>query len=146
MWLFDANYSLPDPYVTQFYKDVKANSVPIKALTLHYTNGQFSLDPYSVKLVTDSVREKVLIPAGLPDLPIWITEYEFNPGPIQPTTPQALADYNGPQLWSSYIVGCSMYAQDASSVQQMFTWTGFGYVRISWFSSPFRANRMDLFW
>lgn len=84
-WLVNTNYSLTDPYVTQFYKDCKDNNVPIKAATFHFTNSQFSFDPYDLVRVVDAFRANVLAPAGLPDLPIWATEYEVNPGAVRPT-------------------------------------------------------------
>ena len=122
----NTNYTVHDPFVTQFYKDCKAQNVPIKAATYHFTNAQYSLDPYSVKTVTDAFRSHILEPAGLPDLPIWITEYELNPGGVLPDTAAALADYNDPAFVASYTIGTSMYAQD-TSLDQAFTWTGFGY-------------------
>ena len=84
------------------------------------------MDPYQVKVVTDTFRQQVLAPAGFSDLPIWVTEYELNPGGVLPNTAAALADYNDPAFVASYTIGTSMYAQD-TSVEQAFTWTGFGY-------------------
>lgn len=40
---------------------------------------------YDVKRVVDKFRADVLVPAGLPDLAIWATEYEPAPFPALPT-------------------------------------------------------------
>ncbi|KAJ5784504.1 uncharacterized protein N7503_009716 [Penicillium pulvis] len=101
IWTSYKNYSLYDPFVSRFYKDCKEQNVPLKAATFHFTNSQFSFDPYDVRRVTDNFREHVLKPAGFSDLPIWMTEYELNPPGIKPT-------------------------QD-SPIDQAFTWPGFGW-------------------
>lgn len=123
---YHANYTLYDPYITRFYSDCKKNNVPIKAATLHFTNAQYSLDPYDINRVTDFLRNNILTPAGLPDLPIWATEYNLNPVGVTPNSSTALRDYNDPSFFASYTLGLSMYAQDAPVAQAM-PWTGFGF-------------------
>jgi hypothetical protein len=120
------NYSLYDPFVSQFYSDCVKYNVPIKAATYHFTNAQYSLNPYDVKTITDNFRTTILNPAGLPSLPIWVTEFNMNPSGIQPTSPSALAAYNDPSFFASFILAVAMYAQD-TSLSQAMSWTGFGY-------------------
>ncbi|KAJ5526162.1 hypothetical protein N7494_012812 [Penicillium frequentans] len=126
IWTSYKNYSLYDPFVSRFYKDCKQQNVPLKAATFHFTNSQFSFDPYDVRRVTDNFRKHVLNPAGFSDLPIWMTEYEPNPSGIKPTSKQALEAYNDPAFIASYTIGTAMYSQD-SSIDQAFTWPGFGW-------------------
>ncbi|KUJ07299.1 uncharacterized protein LY89DRAFT_742942 [Mollisia scopiformis] len=121
-----ANYSVYDPYISRFYADCAAQNVPIKAATYHFTNVQFSFDPYAVKTLTDRFREEILVPAGLPDLEVWVTEYEPNPSGALPTSASALASYNDPAWFAGFLLGTSMYAQD-TSLTQALSWTGFGY-------------------
>lgn len=40
---------------------------------------------YDIKRIADKFRAEVLEPAGLPDLPVWATEYEPAPFPALPT-------------------------------------------------------------
>lgn len=121
------NYSIPDPYVTRFFNDCKVNNVPLKAATYHFTNAQYSMDPYAVKLVTDKFRADILIPAGFADLPVWVTEFEPNPGALNPTTASALAAYHDPAFFASFTLGTTMYAQDTENLEQTMPWPGFGY-------------------
>lgn len=132
------NYSLYDPFVSRFYADCKMKSVPIKAATYHFTNAQYSLDPYDIKRITDHLRNTVLVPAGLPDLPIWVTEFEPNPSGIQPTSPSAVASYNDPTFFAAFTLGVAMYAQD-TSISQALSWTGFGYGGTGAGNAPFQA-------
>lgn len=130
------NYSLYDPFVSQFYADCRKYNVPIKAATYHFTNAQYSLDPYDIKVITDNLRSQILVPAGLPDLPIWVTEFNLNPSGIQPTSPSAIKSYNDPAFFASFTVGVAMYAQDTSLAQAM-SWTGFGYGGTGAGNAPF---------
>ncbi|KAK5119239.1 hypothetical protein LTR85_007853 [Meristemomyces frigidus] len=127
VWPVPTNYSVPDPYVTRFWSDCKANNVPLKAATYHFTNAQYSMDPYAVELVTDKFRSDILIPAGFADLPVWVTEFEPNPGAINPTTAAALSAYHDPSFMASFTLGTTMYAQDTENLQQTMPWPGFGY-------------------
>ena len=83
--------------MNQFFEDCKDKDVPVKAVTYHFTNAQYSRDSYDVKRVADTFRNGILGPAGFSNLPVWITEYELNPGTVStviPTTPSAVAAYN----------------------------------------------------
>ncbi|KAL3459498.1 hypothetical protein BJX64DRAFT_291167 [Aspergillus heterothallicus] len=120
------NYTLDNPYITQFYHDCHEQNVPIKAATYHFTNAQYSMDPYDIKRLTDALRNDILIPAGWPDIPIWVTEFDQNPAGTLPTSPSALASYNDPAWFAGFTLGTSMYAQD-TSLAQALPWTGFGY-------------------
>jgi hypothetical protein len=131
------NYSLYDPFVSRFYADCKKKHVPIKAATYHFSNAQYSLDPYDVKRITDHLRNTVLVPAGLPDLPIWVTEFEANPSGIQPTSPSAIASYNDPSFFAAFTLGVAMYAQD-TYLSQAISWTGFGYGGTGAGDAPFQ--------
>lgn len=91
-----------------------------------FTNAQYSLDPYDIKVITENFRNQILILASLPDLPIWVTEFNTNPSGIQPTSPSAIASYNDPAFFASLTLGVSMYAQD-TPLSQAVSWTGFGY-------------------
>ncbi|KAL4736112.1 hypothetical protein BDV11DRAFT_173227 [Aspergillus similis] len=122
----DTNYSVYDPYVSRFYKDCRERNVPIKAASFHFTNQQFSFDPYDIVRVVDKFRVEVLVPAGLPDLPIWATEYEPAPYSALPTSASAIKSFNNPSFFASFSLGVSMYAQDTSIAQAM-PWPGFGY-------------------
>jgi hypothetical protein len=106
------NYSLYDPFVSRFYADCKKKHVPIKTATYHFSNAQYLLDPYDVRRVTDHPCNTVLVPAGLPDLPIWVTEFEASPSGIQPTLSSAIASYNDPSFFAAFTLGVVMYAQD----------------------------------
>ncbi|KAK4540359.1 hypothetical protein LTR36_009316 [Oleoguttula mirabilis] len=127
VWPVHTNYSIPDPYVTRFFNDCKVNNIPLKAATYHFTNAQYSMDPYDIKRVTDKFRSETLVPAGFATLPVWVTEFELNPGAINPTTQSALSAYHDPSLFASFTLGTSMYAQDAENLQQTMPWPGFGY-------------------
>ncbi|KAL4789336.1 hypothetical protein BDV19DRAFT_395154 [Aspergillus venezuelensis] len=130
----DTNYSVSDPYVRRFYTDCHDQNVPIKAASFHFTNTQFSFDPYDIIRVVDKFRAEVLVPASLPDLEIWATEYELAPFPILPTSRSALASFNDSAFFASYTLGVvshpilanSMFAQD-TSIDQVLPWPGFGY-------------------
>ncbi|KAL3462521.1 hypothetical protein BJX64DRAFT_288210 [Aspergillus heterothallicus] len=134
----DTNYSVSDPYVRQFYKDCHDRDVPIKAASFHFTNTQFSFDPYDIIRVTDKFRAEVLVPAGLPDLAIWATEYEIAPFPILPTSASALESFNDPALFASFTLGVSMFAQD-TSIDQVLPWPGFGYNGTGAGGQPFQG-------
>ncbi|KAL3453409.1 hypothetical protein BJX65DRAFT_302314 [Aspergillus insuetus] len=120
------SYTLYKPFVSRFYKDCKAQNVPLKAATFHFSNAQFSFDPYDVRRVTENFREQVLIPAGFPDLPISMTEYGPNPSGVKPTSKEALDAYNDPAFTASFTLGTAIYSQD-SPITQVFTWPGFGW-------------------
>ncbi|KAL3496925.1 hypothetical protein BJX62DRAFT_232121 [Aspergillus germanicus] len=120
------NYTLYNPFVSRFYQDCKEQNVPLKAATFHFSNVQFSFDPYDVRRVTANFREQVLSPAGFPDLPIWMTEYGPNPSGVKPTSKEALDAYNDPAFTASFTIGTAMYSQD-SPITQAFTWPGFGW-------------------
>ncbi|TIA78047.1 hypothetical protein D6C76_04300 [Aureobasidium pullulans] len=132
-----ANYSVYDPYVSQFYRDCKAYNVPIKAATYHFTNAQFSLNPYDIKTLTDRFRSEILAPTGFANLPIWVTQYDPNPSGVQPTSAQAIKDYNDPSFFASFTLGTSMYAQD-TSLDRAMPWTGFGYGGTGAGNAPFQ--------
>lgn len=132
-----ANFSIYDPYVSRFYADCKANGISLKAATFHFTNAQFSLNPYDIKNLTDRFRSDILIPAGLSDLPIWVTQYDLNPSGAQPTSAQAIKDYNEPSFFASFTLGTSMYAQD-TVLERAMPWTGFGYGGTGAGNAPFQ--------
>ncbi|OJJ42277.1 hypothetical protein ASPZODRAFT_20604 [Penicilliopsis zonata CBS 506.65] len=127
IWTPQTNYTLTDPFITQFYQDCAEQKVPIKAATYHFTNAQYSFDPYDIKRLTDAFRRNVLVPAGLSSLPVWVTEFDGNPGGALPTSASALASYNDPAWFASFNLAVSMYAQDADGLEQALPWTGFGY-------------------
>jgi len=132
-----ANYSVYDPYISRFYRDCKLHNIPIKAATYHFTNAQFSLNPYDIKNLTDRFRAEILVPAGFADLPIWVTQFNPNPSGVQPTSAQAIKDYNDPSFFASFTLGTSMYAQD-TSLEQAMPWTGFGYGGTGAGNAPFQ--------
>ncbi|KAJ6127655.1 hypothetical protein N7523_003267 [Penicillium sp. IBT 18751x] len=132
------NYSVYDPYSSKFYKDCRDQNVPIKAASFHLTSCQFSFDPYDIKRVVDKFRTNVLIPAGLPDLAVWATEYEPAPFAALPTSPGALQSFNDPAFFASFNLGVSMYAQD-TSVEQVMPWPGFGYNGTGAGNQPFHG-------
>ncbi|KAL3440141.1 hypothetical protein BJX65DRAFT_316954 [Aspergillus insuetus] len=134
----NTNYSVSDPYVRQFYKDCHDRNVPIKAASFHFTNTQFSFDPYDIIRVTDKFRAEVLVPAGLPDLAIWATEYEPAPFPILPTSASALESLNDPAFFASFTLGVSMFAQD-TSIDQVLPWPGIGYNGTGAGDQPFQG-------
>ncbi|KAJ9246967.1 hypothetical protein DTO207G8_8427 [Paecilomyces variotii] len=134
----NTNYSVYDPYVSRFYKDCYSQNIPIKAASFHFTNSQFSFDPYDIKRVTDKFRAEILAPAGLPDLSIWSTEYEPAPFPVLPTSHSALQSLNDPAFFASFTVGVSIYAQD-TSIEQALPWPGFGYNGTGADDQPFQG-------
>ncbi|CAI7633555.1 unnamed protein product [Penicillium palitans] len=135
----NTNYTVSDPYVRRFYNDCHNRNVPIKAASFHFTSTQFSFDPYDIIRVTDKFRAEVLVPAGLPDLPIWATEFEPAPFPILPTSTKALQAFNDPAFFASFTLGVSMFAQD-TSVDQVLPWPGFGYNGTGAGDQPFKGS------
>ncbi|KAJ0426320.1 hypothetical protein BJY00DRAFT_307813 [Aspergillus carlsbadensis] len=121
IWTSQENNTLYNPFVSRFYKDCKEQNVPLRAATFHFPNAQLSFDPYDVRKVTENLREQVLIPAGFPDLPIWMTEYGPNPSGVKPTSRDALDAYNDPAFTASFTIGTD------SPIDQTFTWPGFGW-------------------
>jgi hypothetical protein len=51
----------------------------------HLSRYGLTLAAYDIKRITDKFRAEVLMPAGLPELPVWATEYEPAPFPALPT-------------------------------------------------------------
>ncbi|PTU22259.1 hypothetical protein P175DRAFT_0529297 [Aspergillus ochraceoroseus IBT 24754] len=132
------NYSVFNPYVSRFYKDCHDRNVPIRAASFHFINTQFSFDPYDIKRVTDKFRAEILVPAGLPNLSIWATEYEPAPFPALPTSASALASFNDPAWFASFTLGVSMYAQD-TTIDQVLPWPGLGYNGTGAGKQPFQG-------
>ncbi|CAI7612304.1 unnamed protein product [Penicillium glandicola] len=144
LWTPSANYTLPDPWKESFFADLAANRTPIKAATFHWDATMFSWDPYEIVTATKQFRELYLTPNGFEDLPIWITEHNRNPLGILPTTESALAAYNDPASFASWVIAVAMYGQDADA-ERVMSWTGLGYGGYGWGNAYFQAwyNQTD---
>lgn len=80
---------------------------------------------YDIKTVTDHLRINILAPAGLPDLPIYVTHVQPNPRAM-PVEPHLDAYAYDAAFLASFQIGTAMYAQD-TSLEVIFPWAGFSY-------------------
>ncbi|KAJ5715705.1 uncharacterized protein N7483_012886 [Penicillium malachiteum] len=144
MWTPTANYTLADPWKSEFFTDLAANNTPIKAATFHWDATMFSWNPYEIVNSTKQFRELYLTPNGFEDLPIWITEHNRNPLGILPTPESALAAYNDPASFAAWVIAVAMYGQDADA-EQVMSWTGLGYGGYGWDDAYFQGwyNQTD---
>ncbi|OJJ46531.1 hypothetical protein ASPZODRAFT_142343 [Penicilliopsis zonata CBS 506.65] len=138
MWTPTASYTLPDPWKTEFFADIVAAGVPIKAATMHWDSTLFSWNSYELVPGVKQFRELYLAPNGLGDLPIWITEHNRNPLGTLPTTKAALEAYWDPASFAAWVISVAMYGQDAD-VEQVMSWTGLGYGGYGYGDAYFQA-------